>query len=113
MIRAALWLACAALAPAGALAQGWSDRKCALYADAAARAFAAAGAEGIGAPFAAGHAAFIASGCTLRDRLCPQTRQEIALADLLTVLAMNEGMASTFLPFSCRDPEAPASGRWP
>jgi hypothetical protein len=105
--------ALACLVPSLAAAQGWPERKCALYTVAATRAFASAGLDGIGAAFATGHADFLASGCTLRGRICPQTPQEIALADRLTVLAMNEGMASTFLPFSCRDPDAPARNRWP
>lgn len=79
----------------------WSQRKCALYADAWARAIDGAGAEGISAGFITAHDAFIAGGCVLRGAVCPVSAQEYRMADILTIAAMNEGMASTFLPFAC------------
>ena len=48
------------------------------------------------------HEAFLQSGCTAPADVCPRSREEFEFADLLTVLAMNAGTASTFLPFACR-----------
>lgn len=33
--------------------------------------------------------------------VCPVTEAELELANLLTIMTMNEGMASTFVPFKC------------
>lgn len=61
------------------------------------------GQDGISEGFLDGNAAFIAQGCTKRGRICPQTAQERSLADMLTVMTMNEGMASTFVPIACQN----------
>ena len=45
---------------------------------------------------------FIAGGCQDRGNVCSQSEKEIEFANLLTIMTMNEGMASTFVPFSCR-----------
>jgi hypothetical protein len=79
----------------------WARRKCALYATAWQRVLDTRDMGGIGADFIATHRAFIDSGCDAAIRVCPRSPGEIALADLLTVLSMNEGMASTFVPFDC------------
>jgi hypothetical protein len=34
--------------------------------------------------------------------VCPRSGEEIETANVLTIAAMNAGMASTFLPFACR-----------
>ena len=81
----------------------WSQRKCALSAEAWERALGSIGREGISDDFVAAHDDFIAQGCVLRGAVCPRSAQEFRLADILTIAAMNEGMASTFLPFSCAD----------
>jgi hypothetical protein len=97
-----LWLAQPLLAE-DAPADAWSLRKCALYAQAVQDALAALGPEGIRPRFLEENKAFIASGCHAPARICAETPQEYALADLLTVMTMNEGMASTFVPFGCND----------
>ena len=102
--RAAL-LACL-LAPfllVPARADDWAERKCALYAQAVQDALAARGPAGLRESFLAANTRFIASGCTANMRICAATPQEYALADMLTMMTMNEGMASTFAPFGCSD----------
>lgn len=79
----------------------WAQAKCALYADAWQRVLAHRDLGGVRADFVAGHQRFVDSGCDAAIRVCPRTAAELALADLLTVLSMNEGMASTFVPFEC------------
>jgi len=97
-------LTAATLVPVSAMAETgdvWSQRKCALYTDIWGRALDVVGQEGISEDFIAAHDAFIAEGCVLRGAVCPVSAQEYRLADILTIAAMNEGMASTFLPFAC------------
>lgn len=84
-------------------ADDWSRQKCALYSSAWERALEWRGTEGLSERFLARHEAFLAGGCLGRGDVCPQSPQELALADLLTIAAMNEGMASTFLPFACQN----------
>jgi hypothetical protein len=99
----------AALAPLAPLAasgqeagpSAWAVEKCARYAEATERAFARIGTGGIGSAFLEAHAAFIDGGCAGPRAVCPRTAEEIAMANTLTVLAMNAGAASTFLPFGC------------
>ncbi|WP_439526976.1 hypothetical protein [Roseovarius mucosus] len=79
----------------------WTLRKCALYAQATEDALAALGPEGLSPQFLEENRAFIASGCVGHVRICAQTAQDYAFADLLTMMTMNEGMASTFVPFGC------------
>jgi hypothetical protein len=57
--------------------------------------------SGISNRFLARHQAFIDLGCPESMRVCTSSRSEIELANLMTVLSMNEGMASTFAPFGC------------
>lgn len=90
--------------PAPAMSQDdWSRRKCDLYQLAFDDALAARGTTGLRPDFLTANDAFIASGCLTQGSVCARTDEEIALADLLTVMTMNEGMASTFVPFACRD----------
>ncbi|RID92990.1 hypothetical protein D2N39_04860 [Gemmobacter lutimaris] len=81
--------------------QTWTERKCALYQQAFDDALHAIGRDGIRKTFLARNTAFIEGGCTDNAKLCPETGKEIELANLLTVMTMNEGMASTFVPFGC------------
>ena len=48
------------------------------------------------------HEAFIASGCTRQGNVCPRSAEELDLANMMVVAAMNAGTASTFPPFACR-----------
>lgn len=86
----------------GGVAPTWSEVKCDRYRAAWADALARRGRQGLGREFVARHEAFLASGCTARADVCPRSAEEFALADILTVAAMNAGTASTFLPFACR-----------
>ncbi len=83
-------------------AQDWPTVKCARYKAAWADALARRGRRGLSDDFIASHDAFLASGCTARADVCPRSPEELDLANVLTVLAMNAGTASTFLPFACR-----------
>jgi hypothetical protein len=95
-------LALAALfAATPALAQDWPAEKCRRYAEAWDAASRHRGTTGLSRDFLDAHDAFIASGCRDR-RACPRSQAEIAMADTMTVLALNAGMSGTFLPFICR-----------
>jgi hypothetical protein len=60
------------------------------------------GRQGLGPDFIRSHEAFLESGCTARADVCPRSADEMDTANMLTIAAMNAGMASTFLPFACR-----------
>lgn len=83
-------------------AQGWAELRCGRYTAAWGEALARFGTDGLGAEFLARHEAFLRSGCRERLGVCPRTPQELALADVMTVAAINAGAASTFPPFACR-----------
>ena len=82
--------------------QSWSEVKCARYTKAWTDALSRRGTQGLGPDFIARHEAFLASGCMARADVCPRSAEELDLANVLTILAMNAGTASTFLPFACR-----------
>lgn len=89
-------------APASAQDQSaWQQQKCALFTDAWTRALESIGSNDINYAFLAANENFIASGCTESIPACPQSNQERDIADLITMVMMNEGAASTFLPFRC------------
>ena len=83
-------------------AQGWVEVKCARYKSAWADALARRGTRGLGKAFLDAHEAFLASGCTERTDVCPRTSEELDIANMMVVAAMNAGAASTFPPFFCR-----------
>lgn len=83
-------------------AETWTERKCALYTDAWNHLVGGGTPAGVSARFMAEHAAFLASGC-LKGTVCAESRQEVALADTLSLMAVAEGMAGSFLPFNCQD----------
>ena len=92
---------------APALAQGseprsWPEVKCDRYRKAWSDALAHRGTKGLGQEFLERHEAFLASGCTTKGDVCPRTAEELDLANMMVVAAMNAGTASTFPPFSCR-----------
>jgi hypothetical protein len=87
--------------PAGQ-SRSWTEEKCHRYSQASADALRRWGNEGLGRDFLDRHARFIAGGCTGEADVCPRSPREIELANILTVRALNAGMASTFLPFACR-----------
>lgn len=89
-----------------ALAQekNWVETKCSRYKQAWTDAVARMGTKGIGQEFLERHEAFLASGCTTQGDVCPRSEEELKLANMLVVAAMNAGTASTFPPFGCRRP---------
>lgn len=102
LYRAGLVLICCA-APIRADTQGsdWTAKKCALYRSAVTDALQIHGRDGVSDGFIAQNNAFIAGGCIGPQTLCPVTDRDRTLTDLLTILTMNEGMASTFVPIGC------------
>ncbi|MDD7969936.1 hypothetical protein [Roseinatronobacter alkalisoli] len=81
----------------------WTERKCELY-TAAWHHLAGDGVpEGVSEGFVTDHDAFLASGCLDRGHVCPRSPHEREIADMLSLMAVAEGMAGSFLPFSCAD----------
>ena len=79
----------------------WTEQKCVLYERAVDDTFDIMGTDGFTNSFLEANIAFIASGCMTQGDVCPVTEAELEFADFLTVMTMNEGMASTFVPFGC------------
>lgn len=79
----------------------WSEQKCVLYERAVEDALGLHGRDGLREEFLSENQLYIDSGCQTRGNACPITDAELELANLLTIMTMNEGMASTFVPFSC------------
>lgn len=82
-------------------ADGWTARKCNLYEASVRDAVSLHGPEGLRMEFLTENQKFIDAGCTGRVEICPMTHEEWRLADTLLKMTMNEGMASTFVPFGC------------
>jgi len=83
-------------------AQSWSDVKCERYKKAWSEAVARRGVQGLGREFLDRHEAFLASGCMARADVCPRSAEELEVANIMEISAMNAGAASTFAPFACR-----------
>ena len=93
--------------PIGARAQpappeNWPAVKCERYTKAYAEALTRLGRKGLGQPFLDAHEAFLASGCSIKGEVCPRSTEELNLANVMVIMGMNQGMASTFMPFACR-----------
>ena len=86
-------------APHPAAAEAWAAEKCRRYERAWQHLLV--GAPAPGAAFVAAQEAFIAGGCSQPGAVCPRSETERALADLLALMAVAEGMAGSFLPFGC------------
>lgn len=82
--------------------ESWPAVKCARYRQGYRVAIDRQGKQGLGAEFLARHDAFLASDCAGQHDVCPRSKEELDLANTLVVLGMNQGMASTFMPFACR-----------
>ena len=82
--------------------QSWSETKCARYKKGWSDALARKGAQGLTKEFLDAHEAFLASGCTAKADVCPRSTEELDLANIMVIVAMNAGTASTFPPFACR-----------
>lgn len=80
-----------------------SEQKCILYQNAWGDAVNIIGATHLSREFISRNDQFIATGCTGQGNVCPKSDQEFEIANMLTMMTMNEGMASTFVPFSCRN----------
>ena len=89
----------------------WVAQKCAIYETAWNRALDDFGSDQLNYAFIAGNENFIAGGCSERVRLCPRSDQELDIANLLSLVMINAGTASTFLPFHCAT-SGPISGGW-
>ncbi|MBB3017188.1 hypothetical protein FHR70_000228 [Microvirga lupini] len=83
-------------------AKSWPEVKCERYGKAWADALARRGRQGLSPEFIERHEAFLASGCTARADVCPRSSEELDIANIMVVAAMNAGTASTFPPFACR-----------
>ncbi len=80
---------------------GWQEKKCNLYAQIFRDALTAQGHDGLSNAFLSSNQRFIDAQCGGERNLCPISDAELEFADLLTMMTMNEGMASTFVPFGC------------
>lgn len=81
----------------------WTEQKCVLYQSAWDWAYASIDPANISQEFVNQNDEFVSKGCIERTVVCPRSETEIELANMLTVMTMNEGMASTFVPFRCSD----------
>lgn len=98
----------AAVFPSAAMSDGtglegltWTEQKCVLYQQAWDWALGSVDASDVSEEFIAENTAFTQAGCIEDIPVCPQSIAELEMADMLTVMTMSEGMASTFVPFSC------------
>ena len=80
----------------------WPEVKCERYSKAWSEALARRGTRGLSQEFMERHEAFLASGCTTKADVCPRSGEELDMANMMVVAAMNAGTASTFPPFACR-----------
>jgi hypothetical protein len=96
----------ALLSPAAAQtpqrAPTWAETKCIRYKAAWDELQKRRGLKGLGADFVQRHQDFIDTGCRNSTHVCPRSDDELEVADMMVVAALNGGMASTFPPFSCR-----------
>ena len=83
-------------------AKAGPSKKSALFQRATGDALEFLGPESFRSEFQPRNDAFIAGGCADRGDVCPQTGKELEFANLLTRMTMNEGMASSFVPFGCQ-----------
>ncbi|MDN5788543.1 hypothetical protein [Pseudorhodobacter sp.] len=109
MIQRALLIAMTLLSADAALGQDWTARKCVLYSEAWDWVRDTHDMTGIRPEFLTEHQSFLDRGCDQEMEICPVTPEEIKLVDVLTILSMNEGMASTFVPFSCNAQNPPGA----
>ncbi|RDJ21734.1 hypothetical protein DWF00_25615 [Bosea caraganae] len=83
-------------------AESWTVEKCNRYKKAWTDALGRFGRKGLSQEFTERHEAFLASGCSTPPDVCPKSKEELDLANVLVIRAINAGIASTFLPFACR-----------
>ncbi|MBX9467355.1 MAG: hypothetical protein KL839_05740 [Rhizobium sp.] len=80
----------------------WQRKKCDVYARALTEILDHVGREGVSDRFLAQNQAFINSGCLADVDACPETDDDVEVANGLTIATMNAGAASSFSPFRCR-----------
>jgi len=80
----------------------WRETKCSLYQNYRDQTRAQMPKNTTSALFDEQEAAFIASGCTQRSYVCPNSPGELDYANLMAVQMMNEGATGSFLPFACK-----------
>jgi hypothetical protein len=85
-----------------ATGRSWTEEKCVRYANDWRALLQRGGETGLSKEFLGDHKAFIASGCSGPRMVCPRSAREIEIANVMTIRAMNAGMASTFPPFACK-----------
>lgn len=91
-------------------ARDWVETKCALYRSHWRQALDQFDSAEFDPSFVEASEAFMASGCTGVVAVCPRTAMDFEIANAVTIALMNEGAASTFLPFRC--PTEPSHGGW-
>jgi hypothetical protein len=106
-MRSAVLSILLALPAAPALSESWPEQKCAIFAEAWTSSAPASGDKAPSADFRTGVERFIASGCVAPRDTCPSSTADIAIADALAMIVVLEGMATTFLPFSCEGSPQP------
>jgi len=89
---------------AAQVSPAWTAEKCLRYTRAWDFATSGGGLSHLSPGFVAAHDAFLAGGCRDRGQVCPVTDAERKLADTLSLMAVAEGMAGSFLPFACPAP---------
>ncbi|MDV3252895.1 hypothetical protein DevBK_16270 [Devosia sp. BK] len=99
LLALALILACTGASAAED--NSWPAEKCRGFGEAWARALETYGSDNINYNFLAQNENFIANGCTAEAGICPQSDQELEIANAITFEMMSFGAASTFLPYRC------------
>lgn len=100
ILPAALLFVLASPLPATAQSD-WPTEKCRLYESYWTEALERFGSDDLNYNFIAANENFIAAGCSEKGTACPRSTQELDIANALSILMINAGAASTFLPFHC------------
>jgi hypothetical protein len=85
-----------------ATGRSWTEEKCVRYAKDWCALLQRGGETGLSKALLGDHQGFIDSGCAGPRMVCPRSAREIEIANVMTIRAMNAGMASTFPPFACK-----------
>ncbi|MBU2982586.1 hypothetical protein KO498_12280, partial [Lentibacter algarum] len=108
LLKKPFWINAAILACLAGLAVAepvplseWTAQKCVLYTEGWNWVLETQDLSGARSEFLSEHQSFIDAGCDHAIEICPLSKGDLALANLLTLISMNEGMASTFVPFAC------------
>ena len=81
-----------------------NERKCSIYKDIWSSILSKSDTSKLSPSFVDSHNAFVQTGCVDYNGVCPRSEYDVSIANQLTIAAMNNGMASTFLPFKCSNP---------